>query len=220
MARLTKMDQMLLSEAYGVQLLEEKIGNMTLAQLNNNLQYMTLSEAVYVDEVIEEFFAGLKNLAGVAGQGLKAAGTSALNSVKDAAKNTAGAIGGVARGVGAAAGQLGKNTKEMYNTAEVTKASQQAVLKAAESANQLLKLVTDAQNNGLITAQKAVNDMTLAEIMDELKTATQSAQTFQGAANKQGFTGGVGQAYNKARNAAPAPAQAGAPAPAGAPATA
>lgn len=206
MARLTKMDQMLLSEAYGVQLLEEKIGNMTLTQLNNNLQYMTLSEAVYVDEVIEELFAGLKNLAGIAGQGLKSA-----------AKNAAGAIGGVARGVGAAAGQLAKNTKDMYNTAEVTKASQQAVLKAAESANQLLKLVTDAQNNGLITAQKAVNDMTLAEIMDELKTATQSAQTFQGAANKQGFTGGVGQAFNNARNA---PAQAGAPAPAGAPATA
>jgi hypothetical protein len=216
MARLTKMDQMLLSEAYGVQLLEEKIGNMTLNQLNNNLQYMTLSEAVYVDEVIEELFAGLKNLAGMAGKGLKSAGQAIANK----AGNAANALGGVASGVKAAAGQIANNTKEMYNSAEVTKASQQAVLKASESANQLLKLVTDAQNNGLIAAQKAVNDMTLAEIMEELKTATQSAQTFQGAANKQGFTGGVGQAFNKARTAATAPAQAGAPAQAAAPATA
>jgi hypothetical protein len=220
MARLTKMDQMLLSEAYGVQLLEEKIGNMTIPQLNNKLQYMTLSEAVYVDGVIEELFAGLRNLAGVAGKGLKAAGQNIADKTKAAAGTAANAIGGVASGVKAAAGQIADNTKEMYNTAEVTKASQQAVLKASESANQLLKLVTDAQNNGLIAAQKPVNDMTLAEIMDELKTAIQSAQTFQGAANKQGFTGGVGQAFNKARTAATAPAQAGAPAQAAAPATA
>lgn len=208
MARLTKMDQMLLSEAYGVQLLEEKIGNMTIPQLSDKLQHMTLSEAVYVDGVIEELFAGLKNLAGMAGKGLKSAGQGIANK----AQSVADSASGLAKGVGAAAGQIGSNVKELYNSAEVSKASQQAVLKAAENANQLLKLVTDAQNNGLIDAQKAVNDMTLTEIMDGLKTATQSAQTFQGAANKQGLTGGVGQAFNKARTATTTPTQAAAPA--------
>jgi hypothetical protein len=61
----------------------------------------------------------------------------------------------------------------------------------------LIDLVQQAQQNGLVKAQKEVTDMSLAEIMQELETAKTSATTFQNAANKTGYTGGVGAAFKQ-----------------------
>jgi len=49
--------------------------------------------------------------------------------------------------------------------------------------------------NGLIKSQGDVSDMSLADIMDELQTAQQSAGTFKSGAEATGVGGGVGTAY-------------------------
>lgn len=193
MSRFTKLDSMLISEAYSAQLLSESAPHMTIAEIQSKLPYMTIAEAQIVEELfgklgqkIGQVGAGLGNLAGAAGKGLKSAG--------QAVGSTAGKIGS---GISSAAGQVGKNVQDMYKTGEISKQTSDAIGNASKAAMELIDLVKQAQQNGLVKAQKDVTDMSLAEIMDELETAGKSASTFQAAANKTGYTGGVGAAFKK-----------------------
>jgi hypothetical protein len=85
----------------------------------------------------------------------------------------------------------------MYKTGEISKQTEDAITNASKAAMNLIDLVQQAQQNGLVKAQKEVTDMSLAEIMDELETANASASTFQKNANKTGYTGGVGAAFKQ-----------------------
>lgn len=193
MSRFTKLDSMLISEAYSAQLLSESAPYMTIAEIQSKLSTMTIAEAQIIEEMfgkmgkrLGQIGAGLGNLTGAAGRGLKSAG--------QAVGSTAGKVGS---GIASAAGQVGTNVKNMYQTGVDSKQSEDAIENARTATQELIDLVTQAQQNGLIKAQKAVSDMSLAEIMDELVTAKQSAGTFQAAANKTGYTGGVGAAFKK-----------------------
>lgn len=193
MSRFTKLDSMLISEAYSAQLLSESAPHMTIAEIQSKLPHMTIAEAQLIEELfgklgqkIGQVGAGIGNLAGAAGKGLKSAG--------QAVGSTAGKVGS---GIASAAGQVGKNVQDMYKTGEVSKQTSDAVGNASKAAMELIDLVKQAQQNGLVKAQKDVTDMSLAEIMDELETAGKSAGTFQAAANKTGYTGGVGAAFKK-----------------------
>lgn len=200
MSKFTKLDTMLISEAYSAQLLLESAPYMTIAEIQSRLPHMTIAEAQIIEELfgklgqkIGQVGAGIGNLAGAAGRGLKSAGQAVGNAIGNAGQ-TARQVGS---GIASAAGQVGKNVKNMYQTGEVSKQSADAIENARTATQELIDLVTQAQQNGLVKAQKAVSDMTIAEIMDELETAKQSAGTFQDAANKTGFTGGAGAAFKK-----------------------
>lgn len=218
MSRFTKLDTMLISEAYSAQLLLESAPYMTIAEIQSRLPHMTIAEAQVIEELfgklgqkIGQVGAGIGNLAGAAGRGLKSAGQAVGKAVGNAGQ-TARQVGS---GISAAAGQIGKNVQNMYQTGEVSKQTSDAIQNASKAAMELIDMVQQAQQNGLVKAQKEVTDMSLAEIMDELETAKQSAETFRADANKTGFTGGAGAAFKKgfqSQGAAAAPAGGAAPA--------
>lgn len=200
MSRFTKIDSMLISEAYSAQLLMESAPYMTIAEIQRKLPTMTIAEAQLIEELfgklgqkIGQVGAGLGNLAGAAGRGLKSAG----RAVGGAVDKGMHAASGVGSGIASAAGQVSKNVQDMYKTGEVSKQTQDAVTNASKAAMDLIDLVQQAQQNGLVKAQKEVTDMSLAEIMDELETAKTSAATFQKNADKTGYTGGVGAAFKQ-----------------------
>jgi hypothetical protein len=204
MSRFTKIDSMLISEAYSAQLLMESAPYMTIAEIQRKLPTMTIAEAQLIEELfgklgqkIGQVGAGLGNLAGAAGRGLKSAGQAVGSAVGGAVDKGMQAAAGVGSGIASAAGQVGKNVQDMYKTGEVSKQTEDAVANASKAAMDLIDLVQQAQQNGLVKAQKEVTDMSLAEIMQELETAKTSASTFQNAANKTGYTGGVGAAFKQ-----------------------
>jgi hypothetical protein len=200
MSRFTKIDSMLISEAYSAQLLMESAPYMTIAEIQRKLPTMTIAEAQLIEEMfgklgqkIGQMGAGIGNLAGAAGRGLKSAGQAVGSAIGNAGQ-TARQVGS---GIASAAGQVGKNVQDMYKTGEVSKQTEDAITNASKAAMDLIDLVQQAQQNGLVKAQKEVTDMSLGEIMQELETAKTSAATFQNAANKTGYTGGVGAAFKQ-----------------------
>ena len=204
MSRFTKIDSMLISEAYSAQLLMESAPYMTIAEIQRKLPTMTIAEAQLIEELfgklgqkIGQVGAGLGNLAGAAGRGLKSAGQAVGSAVGGAVDKGMQAAAGVGSGIASAAGQVGKNVQDMYKTGEVSKQTEDAVANASKAAMDLIDLVQQAQQNGLVKAQKEVTDMSLAEIMQELETAKTSAATFQKNADKTGYTGGVGAAFKQ-----------------------
>lgn len=199
----------LLQEAYSLRLLKEQAPHMTINQIQNRLEFMTESELQYIDTVnqriLNEFWGGLKNVAqgvknvgSAAVQGAKNVGNAAVQGAKNVAGNVANAASAAGQGALAAGKQIATNAADMYQTGNVASQSDAAIKKAQTSMQQLIDLVTQAQQNGLIKAQGAITDMTLADIIDELTTAQQSAQTFKRDSLKQGFTGGAGQAAQQA----------------------
>jgi hypothetical protein len=191
MSRFTKIDSMLISEAYSAQLLMESAPYMTIAEIQARLPHMTLSEAQVIEEMLGKFGkklgeigAGIGNLAGAAGRGIKAAGQAAGSAAAN-----------VGSGVTSSARTLGKNVQDMYTSGVESKQAQNAIENARELTQELIDLVVQAQKQGLVKAQKAIEDMTISEIVDELETAKKSASTFKSAANRAGYTGGVGTAF-------------------------
>tara|TARA_R110002110_G_scaffold229884_1_gene445445 strand:+ start:7807 stop:8493 length:687 start_codon:yes stop_codon:yes gene_type:complete len=226
MSAFNHKDNVLLVEAYELQLLKEQAPNMSINQIQNRLYSMTESELIYVNTVnqriLNEFWGGLKNLKNAAGNAVSAVGQGVKNAavgvgqgVKNAAGNVANAAAAGAQGAVAAGKQVVDNTKDIINTGNVEVEAGKAITQAQTSMQQLIDLVTKAQQNGLIKAQGAITDMTLANIIDELTTAQQSAGTFKQNALDTGFTGGAGKAaagtYAGARQA-PAAQGAGQPA--------
>jgi hypothetical protein len=214
MAKFSSKDQMLLSEAYAVTLLKESIPGMSLKQVTSNLDLMTESEAEYVSVVLErlnDFIiseglfgnvkSGLASVGKAAGAGLASVGKAVGGSIANKTGQVVQGAKNIGAGVGAAASQVGKNVNDMYQTGVQDKRSLESVAKADELSQQLIDLLTQAQQAGLIKAQGAIVDMTLADIANELATAKQSAQTFNKNALNTGFSGGVKQAFNQGRQA-------------------
>lgn len=205
MSSFNHKDNVLLQEAYDLQLLKEQAPHLTVKQLQSGFGTMTESQLSYIDTVnqriLNEFFGGLKNLGkaaknvgGAALQGAKNAGGAALQGAKNAGGAAVNAASAGAQGAFAAGKQVVDNTKDIVNSGNVAAESEKAIGQAQASMQQLIDLVTKAQQNGLIKAQGAVTDMTLANIIDELTTAQQSATTFNQNALDTGFTGGAGKA--------------------------
>lgn len=226
MSRFNQKDMTLLSEAYTLRLLKESAPSMTLMNIESRIPYMSKSEAEYIAVVCERItdymleegmfgnaLRGLKNIGGAAKNAGQAVAGRAANAVGNAASAAGQAAQGVGRGIAAGAGAIKDNVKDMYNTGKVAGEADDAIKQAQSSAQQLIDLVTQAQQKGLIQAQGSVVDMTLADLIDELTTAQQSASTFQQGAQQKGFTGG---AMDKAKAAyrAPAPGSVGSSAPA------
>jgi hypothetical protein len=154
---------------------------------------MNLSEAIYVDGVIEEALAGLGGLFGAAKRGMASVGQNVAKKARDAMDSTKDAY----RGAKTAAGQVAGNVKDIYNAAEVAKAAEDAVFKATKNANALVELVKDAQKHNLISdnIDDVMVDMTLAEVISMLKKAARAADYYKYRANQEGFTRGMGDPF-------------------------
>jgi hypothetical protein len=193
MSRLSKLDQVLLAEAYSAQLFEESAQYLTIGELQARIPTMTIEEAQIIEELFGKFGDKLAQAA---------SGVGALKNVAgNALKQTVGGAINKAKQVGAGAMEAGKqavgNVKDVISTGAVEREAQQSISKASELINQVSALVSKAQQQKLIKSQKPVTDMSLSEIMSELKTAQQSAQTFKNNAANAGFTGGMGKAFQK-----------------------
>ncbi len=201
MSKFSKKDQMLLSEAYSVQLLTESLPKMTLAQLETRLPYLTLQESEYVDKVasrvIEELFGGLKALAGAGGGAAKTAGGGLLQGAKALGSKALDVGKGAIAGTKAAAQQVGKNVSDIYHTAEDQGQADQALKQANASAQQLVQLIKSAQQKGLVSFTGDPMTLPLEELIDELILAQQGAGNLQRSAQKQGVFGSAGKAFQK-----------------------
>ena len=205
MANYSQRDQVMLTEAYTLQLLKESIPGMSLRQVHSNLELMSESELEYVSTVserlLEGFFgnlgSGLKNV----GKGIAQGASNVAGQAKQAVGNKVGqAVQGakqVGAGLAAGAKQIGSNVSDMYQTGVVDKQSSDAIEKARGLTQQLIDLVTQAQQNGLVQSQGSITDMSLGDLVDTLETAKQSAGTFAQDSLKKGFTGGAGQAFKQ-----------------------
>ncbi len=202
MANYNRTDMHLLGEAYDLRLLKENAPNMTLSQVQSHIEFMTESEAEYIntvnERILNEFWGGLKALGGAA----KQAGQAVGSKVAQAGSAVAQKAQQAGQGALAGAKQLGQNAQDIYQTGNDAAKSGDAIKKAQTSAQQLIDLVTQAQQMGLVQAQGEVSDMTLADIIDQLTTAQQSAGTFKQGAMSKGFTGGVAQAARQGVNRA------------------
>lgn len=194
MAKFTNHDQMLLTEAYSVQMLKESFPKMSLSQLEAKLPYFNISEATYIEEfsekVIEELFGGLKALAGGAGNAAKKAGGGLLQKGIDTAKQ-------VGSGVASGAKQVGQNVRDIYQGAEGANQAEQAVKQASAAAQQLVQLVQAAQQKGLVTFSGDPMQLPLEDIVNELILAQQGANSQSQSAQKQGVFGSAGKAFQK-----------------------
>lgn len=213
MAKYSQRDQQMLTEAYSVQLLRESIPTMTLKQVHANIELMTESEAEYVatvsERLIVEFFGGMKALGNVAKNAVTGAGKAFGGAVANKAgqvaqgvKNTAGQVAQGAKqlggGVAGAAGQVASNVKDIYNTAEQEGKSSSSVKKAIDLSQQLIDLVTQAQQSGILgNIQGEIINMPLGDIVDTLVAVRDSASDFSGQAKSNGIGGGVKQAFKQ-----------------------
>jgi hypothetical protein len=234
MARITKLDQALLAEAYTTQLFQESAPYMTIAEIQKRLPYMTLEEAQIIEEILGQIAAGIGGVAGAAGRGLAAAGRGVASAVGKKVGQAAGAVAQKAQqigtgaqklgsGVKAAAGQVAQNVGNLYSTAAGDKAQSEAIEKASKSAMDLIDLIQAAQNNGLINLRGEVTNMSLAQIMNRLEQAKGQTETQKQAAQQAGLGGGVKNAFKQGMQSAGSQstgAQQPPPLPAGAQATA
>jgi hypothetical protein len=204
MARITKLDQALLAEAYTAQLFQESAPYMTIAEIQKRLPNMTIEEA----QVIEELFgklgqklgqvaSGIGGVGSAAGKGLAAAGRGVANTVGQAGQAVAQKAQQVGAGVKAAAGQAAQNVGNLYSAAAADKEQAQAIENASKSAMDLIDLVQAAQNKGLINLRGEVTNMSLAQIMSRLEQAKGQTAGQKQSAQDTGFTGGVGSAFKQ-----------------------
>jgi hypothetical protein len=208
MARITKIDQILLAEAYSLQLFQESAPNMTIAEIQKRLPHMTLEEAQVIEEILGALgqaagrvASGIGAVGSAAGRGLAAAGRGAVDAVKQAGQTTAQKVGQVGSGVKAAAGQAAQNVGNLYNTAAADKEQAQAIENASKSAMALIDLIQAAQNKGLINLRGEVTNMSLAQIMNRLEQAKGATSAQKQTAQDTGFTGGIGGAFKQGYNA-------------------
>jgi len=197
MARYSQRDQVLLTEAYTLQLLKESMPDMSLRQVNANIDLMCESEAEFVCEfserIINEFFGGLKNVAKGIGQGVQRTAQGVGNAIK---KTT----GGIGAGVASAGRQVIDNAKDMYNSGEVASQSASSVEKAKTLTTQLQQLLQQAIDNGTLEIEGGTADnIPLGELVDTLISSQGAANKRQQMATDKGFTGGIKQAFKKGR---------------------
>jgi predicted ribonuclease toxin of YeeF-YezG toxin-antitoxin module len=225
MSKFTKLDSMLISEAYSAQLLVESAPYMTIAEIQSRLPHMTIAEA----QVIEELFgklgqrmgqvaSGVSGVGGAALKGLKSAGQSAGRAISGAVDKGVEAATGVGRGIAGAASNVAQNVGNMYKAGAEEKEAAQAIEKAQSSIEELVNLINTAKSKyGPGSAfNKYFSDdpmkMTLSTIANQLNMASDVSQDVNAAAKDRGFFGGTKAAFSNA-------AQQGGSAPQGAPAT-
>ena len=86
----------------------------------------------------------------------------------------------------------------MYQTGVADKKSQDALIQARTSTQQLIDLITQAQQSGILgNVQGNIADMSLSEIIDTLDAVKQRTGDFAQAAIKKGPVGGVKQAFRQ-----------------------
>lgn len=204
MARITKLDQALLAEAYTAQLFEESAPHMTIAEIQKRLPHMTIEEAQVIEELfgklgqkIGQVASGIGGVGSAAGKGLAAAGRGVANTVGQAGQAVAQKAQQVGAGVKAAAGQAAQNVGNLYSTAAADKEQAQAIENASKSAMDLIDLVQAAQNKGLIDLRGDVTNMSLAQIMNRLEQAKGQTSAEKQSAQDTGFTGGIGSAFKQ-----------------------
>ena len=205
-------DRRILSEAYSVQILKESFSQMTLSQVDKNLDLMSESEAEYVvtvcERVYNEFFGGFKALAGVgrreAGHAggaisgaLGKAGSAIGGGIKNMAQAGADKARQVGQGVQNAASQVGNNVKDIYNTAEAEHGSQAFAQKAQKYVDALKGELAQAQQQGMITFKGNIDEIPLGKIVDELLMSAKGHKSFAGSAQRKGAFGGVGGAFKQ-----------------------
>jgi hypothetical protein len=206
MSRLSKLDQVLLAEAYSAQLLEESIADMSIEEIQARLPYMTTEEAILVEgflknmgQRIGQMASGVGAVGSVAGKGI----SNAANAVGNAVGNAGSAIAQKTRQVGAGVANAAKTVKDnaanIYNTGAADKKQQQSIDDAIAATQQLINLVQQAQQSGLTNIKPGteISRMTLAQIMSRLEKSKGAAATNKQNAQNTGFTGGIGNAYRQ-----------------------
>lgn len=211
MSKFTKLDTMLISEAYSAQLLLESAPNMTIAEIQNRLPNMTIAEA----QVIEELFgklgqklgqigSGIGNVTGSAAKGLKATGQAVGSAVQGAVDKGMQAASNVGRGIAGAASNVAQNVGDMYKTGAGAKEAEQAITSAQGAIDELINLINTAKSKYGPGSQfnkyfsQDPMKMTLQTISNQLNMASQTAQGAKDAASNRGFFGGTKAAYSNA----------------------
>jgi len=209
MARITKLDQALLAEAYTVQLFQESAPHMTIAEIQKRLPHMTLEEAQIIEELfgklgqkLGQVASGIGGVGSAAGKGLAAAGRGVASAAGQAGQAVAQKAQQVGSGVKAAAGQAAQNVGNLYNTASADKEQAQAIDNASKIAMDLIDLVQSAQAKGLINLRGEITNMSLAQIMTRLEQAKGQTAGQRQSAQATGFTGGVGSAFKQGMQSA------------------
>jgi len=204
MARITKLDQALIAEAYTVQLFQESAPHMTIAEIQKRLPHMTLEEAQIIEELfgklgqkLGQVASGIGGVGSAAGKGLAAAGKGAASAVGQTAQAVAKDFQQVGSGIKAAAGQAAQNVGNLYNAAVSDKEQAQAIDNASKIAMDLIDLVQSAQAKGLIDLRGEVTNMSLAQIMNKLEQAKGQTGGQRQSARATGLTGGVGSAFKQ-----------------------
>lgn len=224
MSRFTKLDSMLISEAYSAQLLSESAPYMTIAEIQSKLPHMTIAEAQLIEELfgklgqkMGQIGAGISGLGGAAAKGLKSAGQSIGNAVGGAVGSAADAASRVGRGIAGAASNAAQNVGDIYKTSAGAKEAEQAVVKAQQSIEDLISFIdaAKAKYGPGSTFNKYFSDnpmnMTLTTISNQLDMASKTAQGASDAAKDKGFFGGTKAAYNNAASQQGASQQGGLP---------
>jgi hypothetical protein len=218
MSKFTKLDTMLISEAYSSQLLVESAPYMTIAEIQSRLPHMTIAEA----QVIEELFgklgqklgqvaSGVSGVGGAALKGLKSAGQSAGRAIGGAVDKGMDAVAGAGRGIAGAASNAAQNVSNMYRAGAGEKEAAQAIEQAQASIEELVNLINTAKSKygPGSTFNKYFSDdpmkMTLNTISNQLNMASQTAQDINADVKDRGFFGGTKAAYSAAKQGSAPP---------------
>ena len=199
-------DTLLLEEAYRATQLTQYLPNMTVQQVQLVIENGSPAELEILDE-------GLRSMLGGAGNVLKG-GKEALQrtggAIRDTAQRAGGAIKtGVQRAgdavkaggeaVGAAAGQVGKNIKGMYDTGKSASEAAQRKEQLINHLGQLedlynahMEVTTDSRLKG-----KRFQDLTFKSLRAALGATAGVTARAAKKARDQGFGSGVGREISK-----------------------
>ena len=207
MSTYTRKDMALLQEAYELQLLRENIVHMSLNDIEKQLPTLTEAQINFVNDgvenIINEFWGGLKNIGKAVGGGVK----NVAGGLAQSAKNVAGAALDKTKEVGqnainagkAGAQQFGANASNIYQKGQIQQRQSQAVKKGLQMIEQLKELITQAENDGVLSkGGPPFEDMSISELIEYLQGSSDIAAANANKAAQGGFTQGVGSAMKQA----------------------
>ena len=215
MATFSKKDQMLLTEAYSLQLLKESMADMSLSQIDNRLHLMSESELDYVATVngrilAEAFnFGGLKNIGGAIKQGVGGAYQGAKQSVGGAYQGAKQKVGGmvdtavqgaknVGSGIASAAGEVASNVEDIYKSGQQAGSQADLLANAKKSIDALTDALRQTDEAGLLGKNRGqFMNLPLKNILAKLEQAQSLSQTSAQGARDKGVFGGAGQAFRQ-----------------------
>ena len=215
MATFSKKDQMLLTEAYSLQLLKESMADMSLSQIDNRLHLMSESELDYVATVngrilAEAFnFGGLKNIGGAIKQGVGGAYQGAKQSVGGAYQGAKQKVGGmvdtavqgaknVGSGIASAAGEVASNVEDIYKSGQQAGSQADLLANAKKSIDALTDALRQSDEAGLLGKNRGqFMNLPLKNILAKLEQAQSLSQTSAQGARDKGVFGGAGQAFRQ-----------------------